>query len=168
MTLRPAIASDAPSLAALSFEVWIGTYIREGISPFFAGYALDAFRAEAFEGPLQDPNECFIVSQNTVGIDGFIRMTHGVPGPVSGCSDLEISTLYVQPRHHGKGIGAALLEVGLDWARGQNVPSVWLTTNSENTPAIGFYEAKGFQIVGQTHFSIEDQAYLNEVLVKPF
>lgn len=166
MTLRPAVPDDAPSLAALSFEVWIGTYLHEGISPFFANYALDTFRTDAFLASLQQPDTCFIVSQNSVGIDGFIRLDAGRSDPVDGRSDLEISTLYVQPRHHGKGIGHALLQAGLDWARDQGAASVWLTTNSANTPAIGFYKAQGFDVVGQTHFTIEDQAYLNEVLVK--
>ncbi len=166
MSLRLAIPDDAPSLAVVSCEVWVGTYLKDGVSPFFAKYVLETFRAEAFAAPLQDPNEHFIVSQNTVGIDGFIRLTKGKTDPVSAKSNLEITTLYVQPRHHGKGIGLALLNAGLDWARGAGASSVWLTTNSENTPAIAFYKRQGFEVIGQTHFTIDDQAYLNDVFLK--
>jgi ribosomal protein S18 acetylase RimI-like enzyme len=77
---------------------------------------------------------------------------------------MEISTLYVQPRHHGKGIGKLLLEQGLKYARDAGSPSVWLTTNSENSPAIAFYIKHGFEKVGTTNFHIQEQAYLNDVL----
>lgn len=163
MPLRFAHPSDAPSLAAISVEVWLGTYIRRGVSPFFANYALSEFTAEKMAAHIAGAEETFIVSDNEDGPDGFIRLTTGKTAPVPGCSDHEITTLYVQPRHHGKGIGRALLEAGLDQARVAGSPSVWLTTNSENTPAIGFYLAYGFEKVGETHFRIEDQAYLNDV-----
>ena len=84
--------------------------------------------------------------------------------PVDGLSDLEIVTFYVQHRHQGKGIGSALLDIAIDYMREKGRPSIWLTTNSENTPAIDFYLAKGFRQVGVTDFRIGDQAYPNQVL----
>lgn len=155
--------SDAPILAAISFEVWLGTYIRKGVNAFFAEFALNEFTSAKLAAVLQDPNEHVIVSENEDGLDGFIRISHGKIAPVAGCSSVEISTLYVQPRHHGRGLGKALLEQGLDCARIVDVSSVWLTTNSENTAAIAFYLKQGFEKVGSTHFHIHDQAYLNDV-----
>ena len=163
LTLRPAKASDAASLAALSIEVWIGTYLREGVSSFFADFALKTFTTENLATQIADPNEVVIVSENTKGLDGYLRLSIGSTAPVSGCAELEISTLYVQPRHHGKGIGAALLRTAISEARALGVPSLWLTTNSENAPAIAFYQAKGFTKVGETHFEIKDERYLNDV-----
>jgi len=166
MPLRPATLSDAPSLAALSIEVWLGTYIKDGVTPFFASYALDAFTAERFMKVLQDPDEHILVSERGQGIDGFVRITQNKPAPVPGCSDIEISTLYVQPRHHGHGTGLALLDAGLRICATLGATSPWLTTNSENAPALGFYRAQGFETIGHTHFEIEDQAYLNDVLTR--
>lgn len=163
MKLRLARPSDAPSLAAISIEVWLGTYIRRGVSAAFAEYALREFTAEKVAALIAGTRETFIVSENEEGPDGFIRLTSGNHAPVPGCSDHEISTLYVQPRHHGRGIGRALLEVGLGRARNAGCPSVWLTTNSENAPAIGFYLSRGFVKVGATHFRIGDQAYPNDI-----
>jgi ribosomal protein S18 acetylase RimI-like enzyme len=163
MKLRFAQPSDAPSLAAISIEVWLGTYVRRGVSSFFAEYALNEFTVEKFENLIERANETFIVSENEEGPDGFIRLTSGSQAPVAGCSSYEISTLYVQPRHHGRGIGRALLEAGLSHAHDADNRSVWLATNSENTPAIGFYLSRGFIKAGTTHFRIQDQAYLNDV-----
>lgn len=163
MTFRLARPADASILAVISIEVWLGTYIRHGVNAFFADYALSEFTAEKFSKLLDDPNEHIVVSENENGIDGFVRMSAGKTGPVAGCSSMEIATLYVQPRHHGRGLGRLLLEEGLKYARDAGSPSVWLTTNSENSPAIAFYMKHGFEKVGTTNFCIQDQAYLNDV-----
>ncbi len=160
MTLRQATLKDASSLAAISIEVWLGTYLREGVNAFFAEYALGTFTPEYYASILADPDEQVIVSQNKTGIDGFIRTTRNSTPPVAGLSSTEIATFYVQPRHHGRGLGKALLTAAL----AQTDATPWLTTNAENTAAIGFYQANGFAIVGQTHFKIQNRAYLNQVL----
>ncbi|MBE9635435.1 GNAT family N-acetyltransferase [Salipiger mangrovisoli] len=163
MTLRDARPDDASALAALSIEVWLGTYIRRGVSAQFADFALETFTRAHFAHWMTQPNERFIVNQNEDGIDGFLRLTQGAPGPIPGCSDTEISTLYVQPRHQGHGIGRDLLQAGLGAALALGAPSVWLATNSENTPAAAFYQAQGFERIGRTYFRIGEEAYPNEV-----
>ncbi|QFT71926.1 GNAT family N-acetyltransferase [Ruegeria sp. THAF33] len=164
MRLRPARKSDAASLAALSIEVWISTYLRHGVSAFFAEFALSEFTTARFEALLEEGKDLLIVSENRDGIDGYIRLAEGRPAPIDGLSDLEIVTFYVQPRHHGKGIGSALLQVAIDHCRNKDRTEIWLTTNSENAPAIDFYLSKGFRQVGVTDFRIADQAYPNHVL----
>lgn len=76
---------------------------------------------------------------------------------------MEIATFYVQPRHHGKGIGKRLLSAAFAHCRDAGEKSLWLATNAENAPAIAFYLAQGFDQVGETSFCIEDKAYLNNV-----
>lgn len=58
-------------------------------------------------------------------------------------------------------IRSALLEAAFE--RLGNAEMAWLATNSQNTPAIGFYLAQGVRQVGETDFRIGDQAYLNNV-----
>ena len=167
-TLRRAAAEDASSIAALSIEVWLGTYLRHGINGFFADYVLNTFTTAAIAAVLKDPAEQVWVSQNTQGIDGFLRLTSNSQAPVAGCSDMEISTFYVQPRHHAKGIGTALLNTAVAAAKSAGAEGLWLATNAHNTPAIDYYLAKGFIQVGHTHFTLEDEAYLNNVYALRF
>lgn len=163
MTIRTAKRTDASSIAAISIEVWIGTYLKRGVSGFFADYALTTFTVAATEELLADPSQYVVVSENEEGIDGFIRVTFGNQDPIDGQSDTEIATFYVQPRHHGKGIGTRLMSAALQECRDRSAGSVWLTTNAENDPAIGYYLAHGFEQIGETHFRIADQGYLNNV-----
>lgn len=164
MKIRPAQRADAASLAALSIEVWISTYLRHGVNAFFAEFVLSEFTTARFEALLEEGGDMLMVSENSDGIDGYIRLAEKRVAPVDGLSDLEVLTFYVQPRHHGKGIGSALLDVAIKYAREQGRNGIWLTTNSENKPAIDFYLSKGFEQVGVTDFRIGDQAYPNHVL----
>ena len=136
----------------------MGTYIREGVNAFFADYVLAEFTKAKFEALLDDPVETIWVSENLNGIDGFMSVTERKASPIAGCSNVELATLYVQGRHQGKGIGLALLKQALA------LGDPWLTTNTENEKAIAFYLAQGFTIVGETHFQIQGEAYLNHVL----
>ena len=164
MNIRVANINDASSLAALSIEVWLGTYIRNGINAFFADYVLEEYSTQKLTDILLNDNGRVFVSENAEGIDGLVQVSHDKASAAGNCSNTEISKLYVQPRHQGKQIGTKLLEAALEYCVSCGVDTPWLTVNSENTGALSFYEKFGFQNIGQTHFSIQDQNYLNEVL----
>lgn len=164
MTLRDAVVSDAPGIALLSIEVWSGTYLRKGIGGVFADFALGEFTTANIETLMAKPGELFVVSDNDDGIDAFMRISFDTPSPVARGPGTEIATLYVQPRHQGRGLGKALMAEAIRRCRARAIPSVWVATNSENTPAIRFYTALGFSRIGHTHFDIGDQAYPNDVL----
>lgn len=162
--IRTARFEDASSLAALGLEVWLNTYLRNGVNAFFADYALEHFTAARFEEILARTDQAILVSQNTTGIDGFIHVASGATAPVPACSDLEIVKLYVQPRHQGSGAGGRLLDAGLRYCASTRRPNVWLAVNAENERATEFYLRKGFAKAGETLFRIDDQSYPNHVL----
>lgn len=164
ITLRPGCQTDAASLAALSIEVWLGTYLRHGISKRFADYVFETLTPDRFAQHLQTSSEIFILSQNQEGIDGFLRLSQGVEPPTGPGSALEIATLYVQPRHQGRGIGQSLLQAAVQRAQDLGAPRPWLTTNAQNTKAIGFYQRQGFAITGETAFCLGAESYPNTLL----
>ena len=71
--IRKAEERDASSLAAVSIEVWVNTYLRDGISPVFADYVLAEFTAQKFRNVIGNPDLAIWVSENRTGIDGFGR-----------------------------------------------------------------------------------------------
>ena len=135
MSLRKPELSDASSMAAISIEVWLGTYLKHGVNAFFADYALAEFTTAKMEKLISDPEQVIRVSENQEGIDGFVRLSPNSPAPAPVASHVEISTLYVQPRHHGKGIGKRLLTAALSQANEMGASSEWLATNAQNAPA---------------------------------
>src|SRR5687768_15849656 len=97
--IRKVEERDASSLAALSIEVWLNTYLRDGVSPLVADYVLAEFTAQKFRNSAGDPNLAIWVSENRMGIDGYVTVCSAAPPPLPNCSPLEVTTLYVQPRH---------------------------------------------------------------------
>lgn len=61
-----------------------------------------------------------------------------------GDDDLELDWLMVHPDHHGAGVAAALMDVGIDWL-GADMP-MWLNVIRRNERAIRFYRRFGFEI----------------------
>lgn len=163
MLIRRANDDDAASLAAISIEVWLGTYLKFGVARRFADFALSEFTPARFTAHLSDPEQQLFLAEAEEGPVGFIRTGYCNPQPQGGASLTEIVNFYVQPRHHGRGIGRGLLGAALDGARGRGAQSVWLTTNSQNAPAIAFYRAQGFAHIGQTAFTIGDESYANHL-----
>lgn len=162
--IRKAEEQDASSLAAVSIEVWLNTYLRNGVSAFFADYVLAEFTAQKFRSGIGDPELAIFVSENQIGIDGFVTVCSTATPPLAGCSPLQIKTLYVQPRHQSGGRGGALLRRALEHCRSLGGDSVWLTVAAENRRAIGFYLRYGFHKVGTADFVIADQAYETHVM----
>ena len=162
--IRKAEERDASSLAAVGIEVWVNTYLRDGVSPVFADYVLAEFTAQKFRNAIRNPDLATWVSENRTGIDGFVTVCSTATSPLPGCSPLEITTLYVQPRHQSAGEGAALLHRALDHCRSMGGESVWLTVEAENRRAVDFYLRHGFTRIGSTDFVIGDRGYENYVM----
>jgi len=72
----------------------------------------------------------------------------------------EITTLYIQDRQQGKGLGSQLLQ----HVNGLYKPVYWLTTWSQNIEAIGFYQHLGFNDIGVSYFELDGEQHENRVL----
>jgi hypothetical protein len=83
--IRKAEERDASSLAAV-IEVWVNTYLRDGVSPTFADYALAEFTVQKFRNAIGDLDLAIFVSENRAGIDGFVTVCSTAAPPLAGCS----------------------------------------------------------------------------------
>lgn len=64
MALRKANQADASSIAAISIEVWVGTYLKKGVTEVFADYALSQFTTQNISTLIEDPSQYILVSEN--------------------------------------------------------------------------------------------------------
>ena len=162
--IRKAQERDVSGLAAVSIEVFLHTYLRDGVSPLFADYVLSEFTAQKFRNAIDDSDRAIWVSENGSGIDGFVTVCSSATPALADCSTLEVMTLYVRPRHQSGGRGVALLQRALEHCRRIGGESAWLKVSAENDRAIDFYLKHGFNKIGSTYFRIADQAYENYVM----
>jgi putative acetyltransferase len=74
--------------------------------------------------------------------DGAVIGTCGV-FPVAPAT-YELRKMYLTPATRGRGLGARLLDVAVDWTRAHGGTRMVLDTVEEMARAIAFYEAHGF------------------------
>lgn len=63
-----------------------------------------------------------------------------------------VQSLNVDAPFRGGGVGQALLEKGIEWARQKNLPGVMLETQDINVSACKLYERAGFRLGGFDKF----------------
>ncbi|WP_369182939.1 N-acetyltransferase family protein [Streptomyces sp. Y1] len=114
---------------------------------------------ETFPYPLDMPSELgaewwmlAAPSRTVVAVDeagrivGTANMNRNRPG---NGSHVASASYMVDPAHHGKGIGRALVEYSLDWARAAGFRAMqYNAVAASNHHAVKLYQSLGFTIVG--------------------
>ncbi len=159
-------AADAANLAALSIEVWLHTYARDGIRRAFSNYVLGEFTAARFEGHLSSPSQAIVKCERGDSLLGYLRMDFKAVCPTLPELTGEIVTLYVRAHHARNGIGASLLAHASDLCRQRNLTGFWLAVNHENAAAIRFYDAQHFRRKGSRYFELEGERHENFILYR--
>jgi GNAT superfamily N-acetyltransferase len=68
--------------------------------------------------------------------------------------DIEVKRVYLLHRFQGGGAGFALMQAGLDWARGRGKRRALLGVYNRNVTAITFYRRLGFRLIGERKFRV--------------
>jgi ribosomal protein S18 acetylase RimI-like enzyme len=106
---------------------WIGTE---------PGFDRDRYRFR-WHGKLDDPSAALLVAKSGQEVVGCADIyPHSEHGHVLG--------MFVDERFRGQGLGTALLDRLLEWARQRNISSVSLHVFPHNARAIALYERVGF------------------------
>lgn len=160
--IRPAISSDAASLARVRVTAWQAAY--RGLMP-------DAFLASMepeTETPRHQqylvgltPERSVLVAAATVPGDTAGRVVAYCGFGVDRDQDLEYSgevyALYVQPEFQGQGIGKQLVRAAAGWLREHGYTRFLIWVLRDNHPARRFYEALGGQAVRERIITIAGQ-----------
>lgn len=148
LIIRDAVAADLPAIRGLLVETWHATY--DGIYGWQrvaeitnAWHSLESLSAQLGRG-----GGAFLVA--LVGDE--IVATASARQEADGTAML--TRLYVQPLWQGVGIGRTLLQVAL--ACFPQAPVARLEVESQNEPAIAFYERMGFFLQRQARFDGRD------------
>ncbi|WPF66538.1 MULTISPECIES: ribosomal protein S18-alanine N-acetyltransferase [unclassified Corynebacterium] len=99
---------------------------------------------QAFEKEIAHPSSFYVGAQDGDLLVGYAGLV--VLGP-SDSPECEVYTIGVDPAYQGRGLGRELLEQLLHTADLLEAP-VFLEVRTDNAPAIGLYESKGFTITG--------------------
>jgi ribosomal protein S18 acetylase RimI-like enzyme len=132
--IRPATADDAPAAVGLMAQ----------LNEFGHGQ-VDAGVEDRFRAMLNLPQHAIFVAQDDRGqIVGLLtasqRWTLWHTGP---CALIE--ELVVDKGVRGQGVGRALIQAAIEWAKAQACSEVEVSTEMDNTAAQAFYRRLGFE-----------------------
>ena len=123
--------ADAPEAFGSKLADWQGVNDREDLwRTRFENVAYNAV-AVAESG-----------SQGEWRVVGTVGGMHHSPGTV------ELVSMWVAPEERGAGVGDALVDAVVRWARAESASTVILAVRRGNEPATSLYERKGFVLVG--------------------
>jgi GNAT superfamily N-acetyltransferase len=74
--------------------------------------------------------------------------------------------MWVAPEARGRGVGQALIEMIVDWARGRGMERLGLWVTEANDPARALYEKSGFLPTGQRQPLPSDTSIMEAKLVR--
>ena len=73
----------------------------------------------------------------------------GYGGGKVGGDQADVMTLGVAPQARGRGVGRAILDALLDWARQAGAAEIFLDVRPSNEGAIALYNSRGFVEIGR-------------------
>ncbi|WP_017586398.1 GNAT family N-acetyltransferase [Nocardiopsis ganjiahuensis] len=139
MQIREAEAADWPA-------IW--SFFRPIVA---AGdtftYPVEMDEKQAHDGwLLPDPDRTVVAVDGSGTVLGTAKMNRNHMG---NASHIASASYLVDPARAGQGVGRALGEYSLDWAREQDYRAMQFNAVVEtNTRAVGLYESLGFEVVG--------------------
>jgi RimJ/RimL family protein N-acetyltransferase len=142
LIVRPAAAADAEALVKLGRsvagedELWL-TYSR---SPSDERRNVRSVR--------RDPNAAVFVAETPTGLIGRLSIARDASSVSHHVAELG---LMVAAGERRRGIGTALMEEAVKWAKGSGVTKLELHVFPHNEPAIALYRKLGFREEGQRH-----------------
>jgi len=137
-TIRDFSSADAPAFAALNRR-WIDEMFGvEEEDLRVLGHPEDEIIAKGGYITVADQNGW------VVGTGAIIPPHHN---PQDGQKWLEIVKMATDPSAQGRGIGTAVLDRLVDYARAEDAQALWLETNSKLEAATALYQKTGFRML---------------------
>ncbi len=134
--VRATTAADWPALRDIRLQA-----LRDAPDAFGSTYAREsAFDESAWQQRATRDGSfiAFIPEASASGAAGLAGGFQEAPGVV------ELVSMFVRAQARGRGVGEALIDAVVGWARARNASSVHLWVTETNKPARRLYERRGF------------------------
>ncbi|VWX53389.1 GNAT family N-acetyltransferase [Novosphingobium sp. 9U] len=160
MILRDATPQDAPAIAQLGAEAFCAAFAHLYNEQDLSGFLAASHSPAKAAAEIADPGMRVKLAVDDAGkLLGFCKLVLacGWPEHARAGNVIELKQLYTDPAATGRGIGAALMDWALDFARERDAGEIQLSVYSENPGAQRFYARYGFEKIADIHFMVGQQ-----------
>ncbi|MFL6626444.1 MAG: GNAT family N-acetyltransferase [Vitreoscilla sp.] len=145
-TLRDASLADLAAIDDIHVRSRRATY-RGQVSDHYLDVTMPAASRADWERKLPEllaGAGCVVIAESAGEAIGFVcALAPDAAGSVY------VNNLHALPDRKGLGVGTALLEAAMRWARTAGATGMHLKVLDSNGPAIGFYESRGWRCTGR-------------------
>ena len=160
--------SDAPSLAELAEKTFRDAFAQFINKKDFESYVAQSFTENQIRSELFDSASTFLIAKLKDKWVGYAKLYQSPPPDcVKLLPTIELARLYSIQQYLGSGIGAALLEACVDYARNRAFKSIWLSSWQENHRGNAFYVKMQFENIGAKTFAIGSDIQEDYIFARP-
>lgn len=164
--LREALPGDLDALVALSRKTFTDKFGHLYRPEDLQAYLDEAHSQEFYREAITSPDYHVRVAETPNGSLGAYLVCSPLELPVEDPAPraVELMRVYVDGPLQGRGLGTGFIQEGLDWARNQQAPELYLSVFSENEGAFRLYERLGFEKVREFWFPVGDHRDLEYLM----
>ena len=168
-TIQLAEPANAASLAKLAEKTFRDAFDQFINKEDFERYVARSFNENQIKSELLDSASAFFIARLKDKWVGYAKL-HQSPPPdcIKQLPAIELARLYCMQQYLGHGIGAALVEACIGYARGKAFKSIWLGSWKDNHRGNAFYKKMQFEVLGDKTFAIgsdiqEDYVFARQI-----
>lgn len=146
VSIRTAVDSDVPAIQSLYRQ--LDRYHADLLPHVFQPVAGDARADQMLQQAVADLNADYLIAEREGQVVGFLslRVAQTPNYPVFRPRRFVfIEDAVVDESHRGAGVGKALFNAAVDWAKGRGATSIQTSVWEANAVAKEFYEAQGLR-----------------------
>ncbi len=168
-TTRLAEPAKAASLAKLAEKTFRDAFAQFINKEDFESYVARSFNENQIKSELLDNASTFFIAKLKDRWVGYAKLNQSPPPDcIKQLPAIELARLYSLQQYLGHGIGAALIEACINYARSKAFKSIWLGSWKENHRGNAFYEKMQFEVLGNKTFVVgsdiqEDYVFARQI-----
>jgi diamine N-acetyltransferase len=167
VNIRPCTADDLRLLIDLGEQTFRETFEAVNTPENMDSYIRSTFNRLAFEREINEKGANFFIAEVDGEPVGFCKLNHSTKADgLQDANALEIERIYALKKVIGGGVGKALMEHCLDFAKQNAFSAVWLGVWEHNERAISFYKKWGFEFFGQHVFMLGEDVQTDLLMKK--
>lgn len=159
VTIRPCTDADAEALGLVGAATFLETFAGVLDGEAVVAHCAQAHDPDRYRQLLQLGCRIWIAEAEP----GRAPVGYVVAGPcllpISRPGELDIKRIYVLEKFHGSGVGPALMQKAIDYARADGEERLLVGVYTGNARAQAFYTRHGFEQIGQRTFSVGPRTY---------
>jgi ribosomal protein S18 acetylase RimI-like enzyme len=153
LTVRPATINDAGLIADMSRRTFYDTFAAVNTRADMDLFMNGPFNRQRLVAEVGKPGFYFFTAFEDGNPVGYAKMSEGeTPPGLDTPATIEIARIYAVKEAIGRGVGKALMQQCLDFAKARGKTAVWLGVWEKNEQAIAFYTHWGFERFGEHDF----------------